>query len=548
MLPKQPLPKKKLKSISNNDLLLKISKNEKKNKSALYKLFRYKHQKLHQLYSKNDNHRYNEDDDKYTYFFPKMQNYNKEFNKNKAKYLDKKDENENFIKEYLEFQKHAKKICNNEIQSLYGNLIGKYRNKKLEFSNKFLSGETLFKENGLLKVSQKDMDRYYNKEVKEYGKNSQKTMRDIIYINQLFDRLELKIQKNKSVRAPSLMVDSNNGYVRRKSCVAEMLDKFKMTYEYKRMRKEQDMALAKIVRLKQKEIEEDKSYIKNISELIEKEEKEKNKENENENDNTLFIINRYVKNKMGRNNNEYKLNKNKSSIVILSTIYKENDSTNSTFMNNDEKKVTFFGRNPKNKSYLMSMSKTIYDYKDNKNNENISIKDDSSQIMNKPKYQKSILKNNSTQLFGKSKSNINKSYINNENNDVSSSISRNNNNFNNKSTYTNLSLKKSKSNSNNKEKNKDGKTSRNNSNIGRINKKEIKMELYKNYLGLKYKLESNNNRKLQNFCSSLSSLPKIVDEKINKSFLLDKEIKESHKKYIKLLMENKIKNNSNNND
>ena len=533
MILKQPLPKKKLKTISNRDVLLKISKNEKINKSVLYKLFRYKHQKLHQLYSKNDNHRYNKDDEKYTYFFPRMKEYNKGFNKNKTIYLDKKIENEKFIKEYLNFQKNAKKICSNEIHSLYGELIGKYKNKKLEFSNKFLSGETLFKENGLLMASQKDIDNYYSKEVREYGKDNKKTMRDILYINQLFDSLELKMQKSKSVRAPSLMVDSKNEYMRRKSCVAEMLDNFKMTQEYKRMRKEQGMAMANIVRLKQKEIEEDQNYIKNISELIEKEENDKNKENEN--DNTLFIINRYTKDKMGRNNNDYKLNKNKSSNDILSTIYKENDTTNSTFMNNDEKKVTFFGRNFKNKSQLINSSKTIYSHLENKNKGNIFIKDDSSQIMKEQKYLKSILKNN------KSKSNMNKSDINNENNNLSCTYSRNNNNINNISTYTNFSIKKNQTNLNNKENNKDGKININNANIGIMNKDEIKTELYKNYLGLKYKLESNNNRRLKNFCNTFSSLPKIVDEKINKSFLLDKEIKESHQKYIKLLMENKIK-------
>ena len=544
MILKQPLPKKKLKSISNRDVLMKISKNEKINKSVLYKLFRYKHQKLHQLYSKNDNHRYNEDDEKYTYFFPKMKEYNKEFNKNKTIFLDKKKENENFIKEYINFQKNAKKICSNEIHSLYGDLIGKYKNKKLEFSQKFLSGETLFKENGLLMISQKDIDNYYSKEVKEYGKNSQKTMRDILYINQLFDRLELKMQKNKSVGAQALMADTKNEYVRRKSCVAEMLDNFKMTNEYKRMRKEQGMALAKIVRLKQKEIEEDQNYIKNISELIEKEENDKNKENENENenDNTLFIINRYNKNKLGRNNNEFKLHRNRSSNDALSTLYKENDTTNSTFMNNDEKKVTFFGRNLKNKSQLINSSKTIYSHLENKNYENILIKDDSSQIMKEPKYLKSILKNS------KCKSNNNRSYLNNENNDASSSYRRNNNNINNISTYTNLSFIKNQTNSNNKENNKNEKISINNINIGIINKKEIKTELYKKYLGLKYKLESNNNKRLANFCSTFSSLPKIVNEKINKSFLLDKEIKESHQKYIKLLMENKIKNNCNEED
>ena len=195
MILKRPLPKKKLKSISNKDFLLKISKNEKINKSILYKLFRYKHQKLHQLYSKNENHRYNEDDEKYTYFFLKMKEYNKKFNKNRIIYLDKKIENDSFIKEYLQFQKKAKKICNNEIHSLFGELIEKYKNKNLEFSTKFLSGDTLFKEKGLLMTTQKSIDNYYSKEVREYGKNNQKTMRDIFYINQLFDRLELKKQK-----------------------------------------------------------------------------------------------------------------------------------------------------------------------------------------------------------------------------------------------------------------------------------------------------------------------------------------------------------------
>ena len=253
---------------------------------------------------------------------------------------------------------------------------------------------------------------------------------------------------------------------------------------------------------------------------------------------------------MGRNNNNYNLHKNKSSNDILSTFYKEIDTTNSTFLNNDEKKVTFFGRNLKNKSCLINSSKTIYPHLGNKYNENIFIKDNSSQILNKPKNQKSLLKNSSTQFFEKSKSYMNKSYLNNKSNDISSTYSRNNNNMNINgiTTYTNLSFKNNKSNLNNKEKNKDGKINIKSVNIGLINKKEIKTDLYKNYLELKYKLASNNNKRLKNFCSTFSTLPKIFDEKINKSFLLDKEIKESHQKYLKLLMESKIKNSSNNND
>lgn len=200
-----------------------------------------------------------------------------------------------------------------------------------------------------------DINNYYDREINKNGQNSQNTMREIIFINELYNQLDKKIAKYKSEGKNHLL--TTEAPIRRKSCVAEMLDKYKMTHEYKRLRRIQAMEAAKIVRIKHQEIEEDEKYIKNISELIEKEENSrekaktfypyqnipisliKNKNNENENSNALFIINRYTnnnfKNFKGISKEESKrFTKNKSTGNIFSSLYKEkDDTTNSTFMN-----------------------------------------------------------------------------------------------------------------------------------------------------------------------------------------------------------------------
>ena len=61
-----------------------------------------------------------------------------------------------------------------------------------------------------------------------------------------------------------------------------------------------------------------------------------------------------------------------------------------------------------------------------------------------------------------------------------------------------------------------------------FDKKELRWNLYNKYVGLKYKLESNNNHRIGTFFESLSTLPKIVDDKLNKSFKFDEKIKETH--------------------
>lgn len=120
----------KLKTISNRDILREIETHEKLKRATLIKIFSHNHQKLHQIYSKNENHIYNEDDEKYSGFFQKMKKYNEISKKNILDFHKKKDENKNFYKQYIKFKKNRKEICNDGINFLYGNLLPKYSKKK----------------------------------------------------------------------------------------------------------------------------------------------------------------------------------------------------------------------------------------------------------------------------------------------------------------------------------------------------------------------------------------------------------------------------------
>ena len=608
MQPKKSIPKIKLKTVSNRDVLNKIVNDENIKSLKLIKIFSYKHQKLHQLYSKNEDHIYNEDEQKYTSLFPKMKKYNQIYLKNISNYFQKKDENKNFLKEYMDFKKYTKEVCNDDINFLYGDLLPKYQNKNLKFSKKFLKGEKLFKENGLLMKKKRDMDDYYRREIKKNGKNILKTMRDILYMNEIYNKLENKRVKYNSVGKNALLPASLE-VKKRKSCVADMIDIYKTSHAYKKVKREEAMKIAKAVQEKQKEIEDDKEYIKNISNLIEQEENliekqktfypnisnpfslKKNKNNENENENTLFIINRYTKDNL-RNfksifNDNPNLNKNKSSTNIHCTLNKEKeDTTISTFMNVNETKFSLFSRNNKNNINKKNSIKTTIDYSDYNldnnnnfiNNDYILIDDTSNPLkINSQKTKKlsTSIKNinlshySTNDIKMKIKNKIDKNKLQqtnpiNDNNEELSSITNFNKTILYNSSLTNLSTKKNKKTSNlskmrktqlsysvSKHKALDKNKLNSNDNEKKVNnfsiyeedfdEKGLRWDLYKKYIGLKYKLESNNNHKLGSFCNSFSILPKIVKDKLDKSFELDEQIKESHKNYVKLLMEQKIK-------
>ena len=69
-----------------------------------------------------------------------------------------------------------------------------------------------------------------------------------------------------------------------------------------------------------------------------------------------------------------------------------------------------------------------------------------------------------------------------------------------------------------------------------INPKKIKRDLYSKYTDLLLKIEGTNIGKLKRICSTLTSIPKTLNEKINNSIAMDEKIRESYRKYIKHLL------------
>lgn len=578
MLSKKPLSKLKLKKISDDKIIDNILKYEKENHFELMKLFHRKPQKLHQLYSKNAVIM-QEDEEKYNGFLPLMNKYNKLHDQNISKYNQKKDENKNFLKQYIGYKLYNRKICKDDIPTLFGNLLPLYNEKKFFFSNKFLSGKKIFQDSALLINDGRHLNEYYKKMA---NIDPKKGKRDLTYLNQINLLLEEKIEKEKikALEKEYALLEKYGGI--KKKYLANKLERYKRTKEYKQKKRMEAMKALEQFTMKQKEIENDKIYVQRIKDLIEIEEKEKsysknNKSSNNiesENNNSLFILNRYQNNKYNNKiNASNTLQKNRSSVNIQSSLYKE--TTNSTTVNNIETRQTIFNhnnpirirkRNSVNSNLDFSRF-TLNDTHENKDNtEYININDTTNKENPLNLFNQSPNNNSSTKFQTKYKSKRYISSTKNEKNEESSNITNNDFNKTNNyllSDYANISTKKRGRNTlcnpiRNIKKNfdiskfslkmKEKETEKKIRNLSMMNqtlderrKSDLKMNLFNNFKKIDLFVYMRNNHEFKNFCdTSLEFVPKKVSDKINKSFELDDKLQKAHIDYVKVLMEQKI--------
>ena len=578
MLSKKPLSKLKLKKISDDKIIDNILKYEKENHFELMKLFHRKPQKLHQLYSKNAVIM-QEDEEKYNGFLPLMNKYNKLHDQNISKYNQKKDENKNFLKQYIGYKLYNRKICKDDIPTLFGNLLPLYNEKKFFFSNKFLSGKKIFQDSALLINDGRHLNEYYKKMA---NIDPKKGKRDLTYLNQINLLLEEKIEKEKikALEKEYALLEKYGGI--KKKYLANKLERYKRTKEYKQKKRMEAMKALEQFTMKQKEIENDKIYVQRIKDLIEIEEKEKsysknNKSSNNiesENNNSLFILNRYQNNKYNNKiNASNTLQKNRSSVNIQSSLYKE--TTNSTTVNNIETRQTIFNhnnpirirkRNSVNSNLDFSRF-TLNETHENKDNtEYININDTTNKENPLNLFNQSPNNNSSTKFQTKYKSKRYISSTKNEKNEESSNITNNDFNKTNNyllSDYANISTKKRGRNTlcnpiRNIKKNfdiskfslkmKEKETEKKIRNLSMMNqtlderrKSDLKMNLFNNFKKIDLFVYMRNNHEFKNFCdTSLEFVPKKVSDKINKSFELDDKLQKAHIDYVKVLMEQKI--------
>ena len=582
MLLKKPIPKLKIKKQSKVKLLDNIIKYEKQNHKELMQIFHHKPQKLHQLYSDHAVIIHN-DDEKYNGFFTQMKKYNKIQAKNISEYNKKKEENKNFVKQYTGYKLYNKQVCKDDLGSIYGNLIPLYQKKNYMFSNEFLSGKKIFQESGLLIKNKRHLNEYYkNVEKTLYNKG----MRDLNYINHLSIYVEDKLEKSKIKEMEEAMRLMEEVGKVQKNYISDKLEKYKRSKQYKQKIRFEAMKALDEFRKNQIEIENEKKYIENVTNLINLEEKERQKEKElnttninqtynnleSENNNSLFILNRYPNNKYNNKINATKvLPKNRSSINIQSSLYK--DATNISINNHNETKKTLLNNRPIKIKKRYS-NKTDIDFSeytiDNNFNDTHENKDSNEYININDEYKnenplnihyniKNSLNNNTTLLFktrNRTKENISSTKF--TKHDELSTLNINDNNKTNNyllSDFTNISTQKRGRKSYkipirnfkstfNLTKFSDKYKSNSITMINQTSKEQEKKDMKWNYYAYLYKLNNSihtrNNHKFKHFCENLTTVPKNITDKINKSFELDDKIKMTHLDYVKLLMEQKI--------
>ena len=586
MKQEKPIQKTKMNSISQNKLIDKIFKYEKQKNYELLKLITRKPQQVHQIYT-NNGVLIHEDEEKYSGFFSLMNSYNKTHDINISKYTKKKNENKNFLKQYTGYKLYNKKICRDDVGTLYSNILPLYNKKKFYFSNKFLSGKGIFQKSGLLMQSQRHLNEYYKRVEKRIFN---KGLRDLSYLNHINMLIEEKVQRNKMKEMEKeYELLEKYGNIKKEN-ISERLEKYKRSKEYKLQKRIEAMKALDLFVQNQKDIENEKKYIEKINNLIESEEKERQKEldnskknttnfnYDNENNISLFILNRYPNNKYNNKiNASTTLQKNKSSTNIQSTLYKSYKDTINSTNNNYETKQTIFNNKRFKKRNSINTNPDFSDITLENNDNDTNEKKDTSEYINindqttnknNPinifpnikRYKKISNNESSEKIESKSKTKGTFTISKHEKNENLSTISifnktdndslkitgRNNNNYSIKNFKLIQDLTKYSEKPKSKPREKKNKinisTNMNyNSSMDDITKGDLKWNLYKDFNNLNNKIFfRNNNRKFKKFCDNATTMPKSVDDKIEKSLELDEHIKQAHINYVKLLMKEKI--------
>ena len=589
MILKKPMQKMNIKEKYKDKIFDNIIKYEKENHNELMKIFHHKPQKVHQLYS-NNAVIIHKDDEQYNGFFSQMKKYNKIHDKNISEYKKTKNENKNFVKHYMGYKLYNKKNYNDDSSSIYGNLIPLYQKKNYFFSNKFLSGKKIFQQSGLLIKNKRHLNEYY----KEYYKSGENTlfnkgMRDLSYINHLSMFVEDKLEKSKiKEMEEDMRIMEEVGKVQR-NYIKNSLEKYKTTKQYKQKKRFEAMKALDEFRKNQIEIEKEKKYIQNINNLINLEKKERQKEKElntsnnnnqiynnyeSENNNSLFILNRYPNRRYNNQINATKvLPKNKSSINIQSTLYKETRNTSINKYNEARKtslniKPIRIKKKHSNKTDIdfseLTIENNFKDTNENKDiNEYINIDDkniDENPLNNHYNIKNSL--NNDSSLKLETKKYFTKFTKHEELSTINPiEINKTNNYL--LSDFTNISTQKRGRNSHkipirnikstfdlskySDKLNLNGKDKRNsltmvNQTIKEKTKEDSKWNFYSFLHKLNTNIHTRNNQKFKHFCEYLTTvtIPKYVIKKIDKSFELDDKLIEAHLDYVKALMEQKI--------
>jgi len=187
----EPLPSKK-----DIDLLIKLKNQGDNLVDHLFGLFSYHRPKDYKLYS--ETFEYNPLDKRKIILdlIFTIQKYNKLVKKELEIFQEKGKKTKYFTDLYKGSKNMGKSVTAKTCRELVSNLIPKYEDKHLRFENKFLE-KNIFEESGLLPSTLGQDIKFFNKEIKNNGVNSYRTIKYIKFIEKLYR----SVQKSLKTRA-----------------------------------------------------------------------------------------------------------------------------------------------------------------------------------------------------------------------------------------------------------------------------------------------------------------------------------------------------------
>lgn len=281
------MKKRNNKNLSSNRFLIRKLKLEGRAKdNNIEKILSFKKPKALTVNPKLINNKNNKEEEKknraYNEALNMINQFNKNYKNNIINYIEKKDENTNFLKGYKKCKKKNGKTKEmEEIDQrtyVFGQLLKLYDEKGLKIPGEFFYND-IYKESGLLLVKRSKMDEYFEDEIKKNGE-SRKGIKSIQFLKKLSDGIE-KVYRKRILEKNKIKPNKSMSDMSR-----ENLDRDNTQKNRAKMTKKDYFNFFQRVNANLNDIKKQEKEIQKLKELISREEEENNllfKSNNNNN-------------------------------------------------------------------------------------------------------------------------------------------------------------------------------------------------------------------------------------------------------------------------
>ena len=345
-------------------LLQKLNEEGKGKFNNIEQILSFKKPKVYRLVSSFDNKKNNEEqshNQAYNEALNIIKNFNKQLKSNLNTFHSKKTENDIFIEDYKNYKNTNKKMFVKDDQRknyIFGNLIDLYNKKGVPVPKNFY-GKDAYKDSGLLMITKKNIEDFYDQEIFVKNKKDKEGVKSIKFLQKLSDEVG-KIYKKKMLKMQKNVKSDGN---------LENNDANSLTYEEYYNQKKEKKEKAKQKKEKYflffeqlnsniNEIQKQEEENKKLKELISfEEEKYKYINNSINNEYNNNISNHFIESY--NNSNKKNRNRNRNNNVSFLPISNNETQTIDTFCNMNKKNNSNISNSYYNNNELMTSSTLV---------------------------------------------------------------------------------------------------------------------------------------------------------------------------------------------